>query len=340
MTLSNLARPYGGVAYREEDRGDEVVSTGGSGSGTENKLADELAAKAAKEAEAAKVADAEKAKEAEATKAAEDAARAAEKAAREAKIAVPKVRFDEAVGKERERAEKAERRLAEIEAARESTADVKKITAEVEALQDELDKALADNNPSEKKRIRAEIRAREEALIDARVTARSSLARAEAVEQVRYDSVVDRVEEDYPFLAEGAEDFDADLTGTLLVMKRGYEAEGLSSSEALKRTVRSLKPQLEVAKKSREKPGDPVAQAAAEKAAAEAKTKAEKAEADRREKAVAAGAAANKAQPAAKTGEAGTADKDIKQIDVTKLSEKDYDKLPEDELKRLRGDTL
>jgi hypothetical protein len=171
------------------------------------------------------------------------------------------------------------------------------------------------------------------------VAARSSLARAEAVEQVRYDSVVDRVEEAYPFLAEGAEDFDADMTGTLLVMKRGYEAEGLSSSEALKRTIKALRPQLDAAKKALAKPDDPAAKEVADKAAAEAKTKAEKVEADRREKAVAAGSAAAAASPA-KPGVAGTADKTVKEIDVAKLSEKDYDKLPDDERKRLRGDSL
>ncbi len=215
---------------------------------------------------------------------------------------------------------------------------MRKIEGEIATLEEELDKALADNNPAEKKRIRAEIRAREEALTDAKVNQRTAAATAQAVEQVRYDALVDRAESDYPFLVPGSETFNEELTGALLSMKAGGEAQGLSSSEALRAALKTLKPMLEAAKKSKE-PED--AEDPDKKKEVEEKRKAaEAAEAKRREEAVAKGAAASKAQPAAKPNVAGTVDKDVKKLDPTKLSDKDFDKLPEDEIKRLRGDSL
>lgn len=331
MTFPQLARQYGGVAYREEDRGDDGL--GGSGGGGGGDDAD-ATAKAEAEAKAAKEADER---------------RAQEKADREKNITIPKARHDEAVGREREARRAAEKRAQEAEAreaARNGGKEVEAVQKEIDDLYDELDKASADNNAAEKRRIRAAIRDREQAIADFRAEQKSEHARALAVEQVTYNGVVDRAEADYPFLRaptddEPNEDFKPELLEPVMALKAGYEAGGLSSSKALSKALRTLKTQLDAAKKA-EKNEDPEAAAKAE---AEAKAKAEAAakEAEgkggkRKEEAVERGKQAQAQQPAPKPGVAGTADKNVKEIKVKDLSDSDFDKLPEAEKKRLRGD--
>ncbi len=327
MTSNIIARLSGGVAtFQEEDRGD-VAGGGGGDSG-----ADE-AAKAAEAAAASAAAEADKAR-----------------AAREAGITIPKERFDQAVAKERQRAEAAEKELAkhrEAEQARQAVLDVKKVEAEISALEDKLEAALAEGTPEQRKALRAEIRAKERQLASAEARQVSAQDRELAVEQVRYDSVVDRVEADYPFLDTQNEDFSQALANEVLELKAGFEGTGLSSSAALKKAVKFLKPQLDAAKKA-DKADDADAKAAAEEAArkkaeqaaaagGDAAKKAEDEAARRKAAATAKGAAAQKGQPAAAAGSASL-DKDQKVVDVKEMSDAEFAKLSDAEKRRLRGD--
>lgn len=331
MNLSNLARPYGGVAYREEsgDRGDE--GAGAAGGEDEAAVAAASAAKAAEDAKAA------------------EAVKAAEKARVEAEVSIPKKRFDEAVGKERAAREAAEKRATELEAAeaaRKAVLDVKKVEKEISDLEDELEKANAEGTPEKRKELRAAIRTKERQLISAESRQDAAQARDHAVEQIRYDTVVDRVEVDYPFLDTANEDFSQPLANEVMELKAGFEGTGLSSSAALKKAIKYLKPQLDAAKKA-DKEGDEAAKAKAE-AAAKAKAAEEAAAAGgdaaaraavekRRAAAVAAGAAAAAAQ-AAKGSGTGSGDKTVKTVDPTKMSDEAFSKLTKEEKAKMRGD--
>lgn len=326
MYIPQSARQHGGVAYREEDRGDEAVGGGGG---------EDEAAKAA--ADAAVVAAT--------AKAAEDKA-AADKAARDAAVSIPKSRFDEAVGKERQRAEAAEKKSKELEdreTQRNQGVTLDKLRKELDELEDKLEAKMAEGSPEERKAIRTAIRAKSEELADAKVSQAENRARALAVEQTRYDTLVERTEKEYPFLVPDSAGFNEALTKDLLEMKMGFEHAGMSSTQALNRAVELLKPALETArpkpkaeeKKPEEK--DEAAKLAEAKAKAEEAAKGKAEEARRREEAVKKGVEAAQGTPA-KPGAAGLTDKDAKVVDVKKISDKDFDKLPEDEMKRLRGD--
>lgn len=326
MFIPQSARQHSGVAYREEaDRGDNLESGGG---------AEDEAAKAAAAAE--KVA----------TEAAEKAA--AEKTAREASMTIPKSRFDEAVAKERVAREAAEKRVAEFEAKSKKEAagaDVAKLRTEIDALEDQLEAKMTEGTPAERKMIRAQIREKQEVLSDAKASAKATMATALAIEQMRYDGAVEKLEGEYPFLVAGSEDFNQTITGEVLELKAAYEASGLASSEAIKKAVKVLEPSLKAAKEALKKV-DPaaakVAEEAAKKAAEEAAEKAktkidEETERKRREEAVKKGLEAAAATPAA-AKVAGKVDSKVPNLDPKKMSTKDFDALPEEELKRLRGD--
>lgn len=328
MFIPQSARQFGGVAYREEDRGDEAVGGGGG---------DDAAAKAAADAAVAKAA------EAGAAKAAEEKA-AADKAEREKTLSIPKSRFDEAVGKERQRAEAAEKKAKDLEdreSQRNQGVTLDKLRKELDELEDKLEAKMAEGSPEERKAIRTAIRAKSEELADAKVSQAENRARALAVEQTRYDTLVERTEKDFPFLVPDAEGFNEALTKDLLEMKTGFEHAGMSSTQALTRSLELLKPALEAARpKPKEKPAeekDEATKTAEAKAKAETEAKAKAEEARRREEAVKKGVEAAAGTPA-KPATAGLTDKEAKIVDVKKISDKDFDKLPDDEMKRLRGD--
>jgi hypothetical protein len=324
--LGTHARLFMGLSQgpRDEDRGDDAMGGGGGGGGTGDEGLDaEVAAKNA----------ADKA--------------AAEKAEREKDIKIPKVEFDRRIAAEKAAREAAEARAAKAEkdaAARAGKADVEALEKTLGDLEEELDKALADNNAAEKKRIRAEMRATQEAITDARVEARSSYATALAIEQVRYDNEVARMEAEYPFLVPDEPDapnpdFNAEIVGSVLDLKAAYEATGMPSSQALKKAMKTLGPQLRDAKAAMKKDdakGEDDAAADAEKKAKDEIAKA--AEEKRKADAVAKGLDAKGKQPPGKVGDAGKADNKVKSLDIKSLSDKDFDKLDEDTLKSMRGD--
>lgn len=341
MSISPFARLYSGAAYHEEDRGDAVVGAGGGGA---EDVTEVVVDKEKVDAEAKVAAEAE-------------AKRVAEKAEREKGITIPKDRFDAGMKKERDAKEAAEKRAAEAEAKLAKQAagvDAKKLQEEIAALDEQLDKALADNDVEAKKRLRAAIREKDQALSRAEARELAAQGTAIAVEQIRYDRVVDDMETAYPFLVAEGETFNEAITGELLELKGAFEASGMSSSESLKKAARILAPALKEAKAALEK-GDKDAEAVAEESArkakeeaeakakaaggdAAAKSKAEEEAKARREAAVKKGLEAKELLPASKPGTAGKADKEIVDPKASKMSDKDFDALPEAELKRLRGD--
>ena len=320
------------------NRGDELDFDGGGGAD------DDAAAAAAKKAAASEAAD--------------EGAKAEKKAA----LTIPKSRFDEAVKKERDAREVAEAKAKELEgmlAKQDSGLDMKAALGEIDALEEELEAQMAEGTPEKRRELRKQIREKQEVISDAKANARATQATAIAIEQIRYDAVVAKMEQDYTFLnPDDSENFDGDIAAELVELKSAYEALGMASSQALTKATKTLKTQLDVARKALEKPGEgdeqdedeltpeQKAAAAEEKAKAAVKAAADSASsktaeakaAKRREEAVAKGLEAKEKQPAAAAG--GKADKDVKEVKVSTLTDKQLDDMPEAELQRLRGDRV
>jgi hypothetical protein len=62
-------------------------------------------------------------------------------------------------------------------------------------------------------------------------------AEARAVERVRYDTVVDRLETAYPAMNPDHEDYDSDKVQDVLDLKETYERKGLAPSAALQKAT-------------------------------------------------------------------------------------------------------
>lgn len=248
-----------------------------------------------------------------------------------AKLTIPKAVFDERIKKAREREEVANRRAEEAEAKLKAQAgdiDVAKIDAEIDDLEEKLEKAVADNNPELKKQYRGEIRAKVQAIAEARASVQAQYQSAVAIEQVRYDAAVSRMEMEHPELNPDSEEtYSQDAIDELTDLKEAYEAKGESSTVALNKALRVMYRGAKPPEKEEKKE--------------EKKEDAEKKGAARTEDAVKAALEAKKKQPSSakvglasdKAGKAGDAAKD-----VLKMSDKEFDKLDKDALAKARGD--
>lgn len=245
---------------------------------------------------------------------------------------VPQKRMKEAVEKERKAREATEAKLKAAEDKIEEGnrgVDLKKLTEEIEGLEDDLDKAIADNKPEDKKRIRALLRDKMQTMARAEAAAMSAQATALAVERVRYDALVERLEKDYPVMNPDSDDYDEAVVAEIVEMKEAFEAKGISSSDALKKAAKYvIKP---VEKKQDDETDD---DAEGEDAAAK------KAEVKRREAAAQKGLDAKKRQPSSADKGGKPSDKNGGGIreKMDKLTDDEFDKLDPKEVARARGD--
>lgn len=244
---------------------------------------------------------------------------------------VPHTRMKEAVEKERAAREKSEKALKEANEKIEENnrgVDLKKLTEEIEGLEDELDKAIADNKLEEKRRIRALLRDKMQTMARAEASAMSAQATALAVERVRYDALVERLEKEHPVMNPDHEDYDADVIAEIVDMKEAYEAKGISSSEALKKAAKY------VIKSADKKTDDEVNEAE--------DTDAKREEAKLREAATRKALDAKRRQPASADKGGKASDKSGGSIreKMDKLTDAEFDKLDPKEVARARGDDV
>jgi colicin import membrane protein len=321
----------GGGGDDDADRGDSFA-----GKDDDDELAD-IVASTKDESEADKAA--REAKEAEVA-AEKDKAQAAEVAKKHQ--LVPQARMKEAVEKERAAREAAEARLKAAEdklRASEKTLDPEAVEAEIGELEAQVDQAVADGDKAKAADLRKQIRGKMQALATAEATQRAAHATAMAVEQVRYDAAVATLEAAHPVMNPDSDQYDEAVVAEITELKGAYEATGMGSTDALRKAAKYVfKVAPEAAKqeiKDEETPEEKKAREAEEKTAAKATADAA---AKAKEEAIRRGAAARQAQPP--RGEGRTSNKDGQVLSVGKMSDKDFEKLTDEERARLRGDSL
>lgn len=213
------------------DRGDDwtpTTETPPAAAGTEETVEDDL-----------KVATGEPAAEEPARDA---AGKFAPKAKSDEGATIPKARFDSAVQKERERAETAERLLAEATRANnqiQRNADVGKLEARVQELRAAERKATIDNDEEKAAQLSSEADRLNRQIAIQQAGDMTAAAKDAALESMRMELAVENIETNYPQLDENSEEFDQDLTDDVLDKQRGYmERERLSPSKALLKAVK------------------------------------------------------------------------------------------------------
>ena len=169
-----------------------------------------------------------------------------EKGRFEAKI--PKSRFDEQVGKERAAREAAEARAAELERQLRSQEAVKIKTQEIEGIEatiTELEtkhaELLLDGNSKEAAAVMKEIRHAERQIARAEADALADRRISQTLEAQKFDTVVARLEADYPQFNPESEAYDSDLVELVLTKQQKLmQNEGLSPSQAMEKAAKGV----------------------------------------------------------------------------------------------------
>lgn len=272
----------------------------------------------------------------------EDADAAAAAAAKPAKkdSRIPLARHEAILAAERARREAAEQAVATFEKGKAVAAtneQIAELEAKITTLEEQYNDAIAEGESKKASALMKEIRTSERTVIEQKAEFRAQLATAQAVESIRYDAVVDRIEAAFPQIRPGAEEYDQSVVDDVVELQKAYVATGqYAPSQAMQRAVdKLLKPAT--AKQAAATAVTP--RVDADDAAAAAK-KLERDTAARKKNAAAANA-----QPPALAATGTDSDKAGGLLDAAKVIKLPFDQFmktgpSEEELSRLRGDTV
>lgn len=246
--------------------------------------------------------------------------------AKKRNIRIPKSRFDEAQAKARAREQALLEEIERLKGGQQASATQKAVSdmrSKIEELQDKYEDLILDGKKDEARKIRKQVDAMREELVEYQTSVKSDAARKAAVDELSYNAQLAGFEAKYPALNPEHEDFDEDRTNEVATLLNAFVKSGTKRSEALAKAVRYVL-------------GAPPEQKVSDAAKALAEERAKKA----REKA----AEADKKQPPsnAKVGlDSDKAGKGGEQgIDVMRMSQDKFSKLDEETKARLRGDEL
>ena len=162
---------------------------------------------------------------------------------------IPKSRFDSAISKERARAEAAERRLAEIDAAQgqiQRNADLSQLEGKLRELRAQEHKAVLLGDTDKAAQLADEADRLNRHIAIAQSKDMSAADKGHALEQMRMELTLERILDQYPFLNESNEDFDQDLVDDINDKQAGLMSRrGMSPSKALVEAVRHVMGQRE-----------------------------------------------------------------------------------------------
>jgi hypothetical protein len=236
-----------------------------------------------------------------------------------------KARLDEQMEANKELAQRLEAAQAPKQQGESAEDRLKVLEDATEALDTQIAEALADGDKELGAALRSEQRRLEREAFRLEMKQESLQSSDTAVEQVRLDLTIDQVEEMYPQLDPNSEDYDKALLQEVQETRGAFMALGsYTPTQALLKAV---------------KLHAPIAPAAAE-ADPEPTSKKDEVEQQRRKKALKTSTKAAAAQPPSLDGVGDDADAAgiVDNIDTSKLTLADLDKMPIEQLQKLRGD--
>ena len=245
---------------------------------------------------------------------------------------IPLDRHEKLLKKERARREELEAQLSQSRAGQEvvKTNDaLEKIETELVNMEAQYNELLAEGDIKGAAQLMTQIRRKNAELSNVTAAQRDAEVMARAVEKVRYDEALDRIEEAYPELNPDADEYDDDKYQDVLDLMRAGQQRGLSPTKSLQRAVNRVMG----------------ADTAEQKRATTVTPRVDESEvaAKRRGEAVKRNLdAAGRTPPATHRTGAGndTAGGALTAKAVMAMDEDEFAKLSEKDLARLRGDTL
>lgn len=237
-------------------------------------------------------------------------------------IMVPKARLDDALRRSRER----EERLAEeLEQARASTAqqqaqtDFRQLQDEITQLEDRYEEFMLDGDKEKARSVRRELTQKRDQYQGLIAASYADNAKAQSLATARYETELGAVEANYPELNPDSDSFDKAATEEVAELMQAFVAAGQPPNVALRKAVNYVLRETE----------EPVTETADELATARA-TQARKR----------AASAAHRQPPSMQQAGIPSDRRGITAIQASKLSDAEFEKLPEKVKSKLRGDIL
>lgn len=243
-----------------------------------------------------------------------------EPAAKEPAAVVPRGRLTEAQHKRREAEARADAAEAELEALRQKSGQgkaFKEFTDKVDKLYEDVEVARAEGDFKKAAQMQRELDGMRDNANRARVEYLAQQKATQAQALAAYETVVDQVELLVPELNPGSDDFNEDMLEEVSAARDGFEAHGQSPADALKRALYYV-----LGRDVFDESAASLRNAHPAKKGTDVKKNI---------------AAAKKTPP--EMGASAPAEKPLV-LDTSKLSDDEFDKLPEATRRRLRGDFL
>ncbi len=234
---------------------------------------------------------------------------------------VPKSRLDEVLAKQKALQKKLdEQMLKEAEVVAEAP------TYDFDAKEVEYQEAILDGDTSKASSIRSEIRNAEREQTMFEVQQKMGQTVQQSQEMINLQTAANELEVSYPILDENSQEFNADIQKEVIELRDAFVVQGYDAADALKKaanyTLAAQAPEALNPVEPEVKVDDKKVTAITEKKKrATVKQKLDAAE----------------SQPPELQGE-GNAERGEATVDVNKLSEDEFNALPEETLRRLRGD--
>ena len=246
--------------------------------------------------------------------------------AKKRNIRIPKARFDEAQAKARAREQALLEEIDRLKGGQQASATQKAVSdmkSKIDELQDKYEDLILDGKKDEARKIRKQVDAMRENLVEYQTSVKSDAARKAAVDELSYNAQLAGLEAKYPALNPEHEDFDEDRTNEVATLLNAFVKSGVKRADALSKAVKYV---------LGAPPEQKVSDAGKVLAEQRAKTAREKAaEADKKQPPNSAKVGLD-SDKAGKGGEQG--------IDVMRLSQDKFSKLDEETKAKLRGDEL
>ena len=245
------------------------------------------------------------------------------------RIRIPKARFDEALGKAKQREQALLDEIEKLKGGQHASATAKAVRDmrdEIDKLQDKYEDLILDGRKDEARKVRRQVEMLRDELSEYQTNTKSEAARRAAIDEMSYNAQLAGYEAKYPALNPEHEDFDEDKTDEVAALLDAFVKSGQKRADALAKAVKYVLGAPPAAGKGGD---DDKAKGLAEQRAAEARKKA---------------AEANKRQPPygknvgldsdrAGGGKGGD-------VDVLRLSQDKFAKLDEETKAKLRGDEI
>ena len=245
------------------------------------------------------------------------------------RIRIPKSRFDEALGKAKQREQALLDEIEKLKGGQQASATakaVKDMRAKIDELQDKYEDLILDGKKDEARKVRRQVDELREDLTEYQTNTKSEAARKAAIDEMSYNAQLAGYEAKYPALNPEHEDFDEDKTDEVATLLNAFVKAGQKRADALAKAVKYVLGAPPAVGKGGD---DDKAKELTDQRAAEARKKA---------------ADANKKQPpdgknvgldSDKAGGGKGGD-----VDIMRLSQDKFAKLDEETLSKLRGDDV